>query len=611
MGYFNNKNNTNIDDEFREKKSFNFNKKKLMIMMVSLVLIVVLVIVIIAFRNKGSYSIVLDGEQNIKIYINSEYIEPGYHGYDKKGNDVTNQVVVNGDVNTKEIGEYTVTYTLKDQVIYRYISVVDKGIGTTYMYLNGDKTIYLKPGESYVEPGYVVIDTIDTDLKDKVVIDGNVDTSKPGSYRLVYSVVNSTGVTTSVSRTVIVLGGKISLSLSTKSSTTGPIYINVSVKDDHFDYMVLPNGTKVKNSEYSYKVSKNGTYKFTVYDTYGTKSEESIKVSNIRVVNNSSSTSSSSSTKTQTTKIAMPKVYTSDNITSGNKHSVGFLMKLTSSDGNIYYCLDSNNSCNPNTKYINQLRFAQSQQKYLRYKVCNSKNECSSVGSYMVNLDIQLINPKESTSTATKYGIVNPYQVAYYYQADSRWSSYDIYDNDSMAASGCGYASLAMLLTGITHDYSITPVTIIEKLSKYRTKYGIEFQTKSQNGALYDNTIHTHKYLKSDYNYDSSKLWRNDDGNIYSTAKKEKIVESLKMGHMIFANVPGHYVAFVGIDENDKIYVFDPAKGTSLQDVDTLYDDTYYNYRDKCTTIGRCGIRVAYEIYPTGGVSLEDWNKIK
>ena len=162
MGYFSKKNDTNIDDEFREKKSFKIDKKKLMIMMVSLVLIVVLVIVILYLVNKGSYSIILDGEQNIKIYVDSEYVEPGYHGYDKKGNDVTNQVIVNSDVNTKEIGEYTVTYTLKNEIAYRYISVVDKGIGTTYMYLNGDKTIYLKPGESYVDPGYVVIDTIDT-----------------------------------------------------------------------------------------------------------------------------------------------------------------------------------------------------------------------------------------------------------------------------------------------------------------------------------------------------------------------------------------------------------------------------------------------------------------
>ena len=255
--------------------------------------------------------------------------------------------------------------------------------------------------------------------------------------------------------------------------------------------------------------------------------------------------------------------------------------------------MDSNNTCNPNIKYINQLTFLSSTNKYLRYTSCNNDGICKTPNSYKINLNINLDNPKVSTSTSTRYGMKNPYHAAYYYQADERWKNYDIYKNNSMAASGCGYNAFAMLLTGLTHDYSITPLTLIEKLKKYRSTNGIEFQYPDQNGALLVYIIDTHTLIKNEYNYDSSKLWRYAD-HLETKTKKEKVVASLKMGHMILANVPGHYIAFVGITENEKIYVFDPATGTFLKDIDTLYND----YKD---------IIAAYEVYPNGGISLDKW----
>ena len=54
-----------------------------------------------------------DGEL-IQIYQNESYNEPGFKATDNKDGDLTEKVEVNGSVDTSNIGEYTLEYTVKD-----------------------------------------------------------------------------------------------------------------------------------------------------------------------------------------------------------------------------------------------------------------------------------------------------------------------------------------------------------------------------------------------------------------------------------------------------------------------------------------------------------------
>ena len=214
--YFNeNKENTNIDDQFNNKKELNFkeflsnHKKKLIIAGSVLLIAIIILIVVLLIKNKKSYFITLEGSTEMMIYKGSNYNDPGYSGFDNKKNDLTTEVVVEGTVNSSEIGTYTITYKLKGTTKTRTIKVVAKPAKETLIYLNnssntGSTIVRLKVGEVYNEPGYSAIDTIDGDLTNKVKITGKVDTSKKGTYKIVYSVENSVGVTTSETRTVIV-----------------------------------------------------------------------------------------------------------------------------------------------------------------------------------------------------------------------------------------------------------------------------------------------------------------------------------------------------------------------------------------------------------------------
>ena len=118
-------------------------------------------------------------------------------------------------------------------------------------------------------------------LQDKVDIKGKVNTSKKGTYELVYSVVDSNNVTITKTRKVIVMDAEINLSLSTSGYTNGSVLINVGIIDEYFDYLILPNNQKVTKSSYEYEVTANGKYKFIVYNKKGMSKEASIEVKNI------------------------------------------------------------------------------------------------------------------------------------------------------------------------------------------------------------------------------------------------------------------------------------------------------------------------------------------
>lgn len=277
------KKNYYIDDI--PKKTNNY--KKIIIPIIIIILITLLLVFCINKPNKSkqvnnnNYYIDLTGDSEIIIYQFSEYIEPGYNGYDDNSLDLTDKVVVSTDLDTQNIGSYTITYTLNNTKKQRNINVIEKPIGATYIYLFGESKIILEKNAKYIEPGYEVVDSVDGILTDKVEVINNVDTSKPGVYNVIYSVVNSSNVTTQEKRIVVVVGEELSLSLSDTNYTNKTIYINAHTIDPYFDYITLPNGNTIDSSNYQYAVSSNGTYKFISHNKLGKTSEATIKVTNI------------------------------------------------------------------------------------------------------------------------------------------------------------------------------------------------------------------------------------------------------------------------------------------------------------------------------------------
>lgn len=281
--FFNKANNVDEDDDnVSGRKKFNFDlnkfkgKSSIIVGAVSIFLIIIGIIILSV--NNVDYYLVINGADNITIYLNHEYSELGYSAYDSKSNDLTDRVVVKSNLDTNKVGNYQISYSIGNITKIRYVSVIEGG--KTDIKLNGDETVYLLKGSDYTEEGYQAIDTVDGDITSKVITNNNININKNGRYSVTYFTTNSAGVYAFAVRKVVVYDISIKLSLA-NTKVTASTDIIVSVKDSYFDYLLLPDNNKVNDKSYKYKVTDNGEYKFVVYDKNGFTKEASITVSNI------------------------------------------------------------------------------------------------------------------------------------------------------------------------------------------------------------------------------------------------------------------------------------------------------------------------------------------
>lgn len=153
--------------------------------------------------------------------------------------------------------------------------------GNITLKLNGDATVYVVEGGSYKDAGAKATDNNGTNVSSKITVSGSVNTNKAGTYKITYSIKNYNGETLSVVRNVIVQAMGISLKLDNSAPTNKSVNILVTTNVDNFNRLMLPNGTKVPNKVYTYKVTTNGTYEFVVFNTAGNSRKATIIVKNI------------------------------------------------------------------------------------------------------------------------------------------------------------------------------------------------------------------------------------------------------------------------------------------------------------------------------------------
>lgn len=285
--YFNDSNSrTNIDNEFKNsesKRQFKFSKKMLIIGFI-LVIIILFVTIILLKPSKVEYFLMLNGSRDIVVYQYDEYIDAGYQAYDNKGNKYNQDVVVQGDVNTNVAGEYQIRYQYRDQEVVRVVTVLPIDEGITFLILKGEMTMFLNVGDVYQDPGFMVLDSVNTVTNDAVQVTGKVDTSKPGTYKITYTLNKNNNSKLVEERTIIVMGSDVNVSYSPTGYTKNKVTISITSNDNYFDYIILPDGNKKIERSIQYDVLKNGTYKFKIYSKNGTFKEESIEIKNIDTV---------------------------------------------------------------------------------------------------------------------------------------------------------------------------------------------------------------------------------------------------------------------------------------------------------------------------------------
>ena len=151
--------------------------------------------------------ITLNGASTVTLECHLDsYTEEGAVAIDTCDPSVS--VIVGGDtVDINTPGHYVVTYDATDAEgnvavqITRSVTVQDTTAPS--ITLLGDNPVVLETFESYVEPGATADDACHGDLTASIIIDDSeVDISTPGSYDVVYTVVDPAGNTTIKTRTV-------------------------------------------------------------------------------------------------------------------------------------------------------------------------------------------------------------------------------------------------------------------------------------------------------------------------------------------------------------------------------------------------------------------------
>ena len=275
-----NKNNDIVIIDYGEKNEHNYIKY--IIIGVAIIVVIFFIFILkILVTKKTTYSISLKGNKEITIYVGTEFTEPGYVAYDNYGNDNTEKLRVINTIDTNKVGTYEMAYIIGNTIAKRKINVIQEKDSKTVIHLKGSSIQYYEIGTEYKEPGYIAIDTIDGDITNKVVVSGIVDSSKKGPQKIIYTVENSKGVVTSITRTIIMSESSIVLSLNNNNYTKNNVIINVGIIDNKFSYLLLPNGQKIESKTYQYEVSENGTYTFIKHNNNGDEKKETITVKNI------------------------------------------------------------------------------------------------------------------------------------------------------------------------------------------------------------------------------------------------------------------------------------------------------------------------------------------
>ena len=149
------------------------------------------------------------GDNPVTVALNSEYIDAGATASDSEEGDITNRIVVVNSVNTSELGTYTVTYTVENNIgqsatEVRTVNVVNNS--APVITLEGPSIVTVPLGEPYVEFGATAYDAEDGDISANIVIDSSdVNTSVVGNYYVYYNVKDSSGIAAQeVTRDVVV-----------------------------------------------------------------------------------------------------------------------------------------------------------------------------------------------------------------------------------------------------------------------------------------------------------------------------------------------------------------------------------------------------------------------
>ena len=140
---------------------------------------------------------IIEGIDDKTIYIGDTFNElEGVKALDQEDGDITEQIVIDGSVDTTKSGEYNLTYMVTDSSRFTYKKQIKiKVVGDSIPIINASD-ITISEGKNFIPLDYVnAYDSVDGDITSNITITQNdVNTNVVGTYKVTYKVINSKGI---------------------------------------------------------------------------------------------------------------------------------------------------------------------------------------------------------------------------------------------------------------------------------------------------------------------------------------------------------------------------------------------------------------------------------
>ena len=125
--------------------------------------------------------ILLNGNKTITMNLYETYNEEGAQAYRNK-EDISNELKIEGNIDTNKPGNYEITYTIDNHEITRNVIVKDNV--SPILTINGAKELIVGLNTEYIDEGAKAEDNIDGDITNKIEVSGTVDTTTIGEYKI-------------------------------------------------------------------------------------------------------------------------------------------------------------------------------------------------------------------------------------------------------------------------------------------------------------------------------------------------------------------------------------------------------------------------------------------
>ena len=106
-------------------------------------------------KDKSLPTITLNGDAEKIISLNSSYVEDGAIATDKKGDDISKDIVTSGEVDVNKVGEYQIYYNVEDKKgrkakeVQRNLYVLNEADGMSGLYLATPNVVGTSGTSSY------------------------------------------------------------------------------------------------------------------------------------------------------------------------------------------------------------------------------------------------------------------------------------------------------------------------------------------------------------------------------------------------------------------------------------------------------------------------------